>query len=81
VAAYSSGMRFNEWIKLAVEEKLGRIKAAAPAPPVEVTGPELVAPESIPACDVCGSKCVQWGPSQRHCTRCSRNFPLKGNEK
>jgi hypothetical protein len=74
IAATSAGMRFNEWIKLAVEEKLGRVK------PVEVVPEPVVKkvdPNKIAKCDVCSAPCVQWGPSQRHCTKCSRNFPLE----
>lgn len=71
-AAYSAGMTMSEWIRDAVEEKLGRVKV------VEVQQAPEVRPEKVgPLADCpCGGKCVPWGPNQKHCTKCSRNFPI-----
>jgi hypothetical protein len=71
-AAYREGLTLSEWIKQAVEEKLGRIRVTV-TDKVPETEP-VVSSEKLSPCDVCGADCVQWGPKQRHCTKCSRNF-------
>lgn len=70
--AYSEGLTMSEWIKAAVEEKLGRVKV------VEVQQAPEVRPEKVGDLGhcVCGGKCVPWGPKQKHCTKCSRNYPI-----
>lgn len=71
-AAYADGLTMSEWIRNAVEEKLGRVKVVE----VKQEPEKLPAPVGELTPCACGGKCVPWGPNQKHCTKCSRNYPI-----
>ena len=57
-------------------DKAGRV-AAVPSVGVVDSGAPVVADEPVAAgpCPVCGQPTKEWGPSQKRCDRCGRNFP------
>jgi hypothetical protein len=73
-AAMLAGLTQQDWVAMTLR------KAIDPAPPKPEKPKAAPSPAAkLAPCNVCEGPCVQWGPAQRHCTKCSRNFQLEAN--
>lgn len=79
MAAAAANMTQKDWclnvLSLEAKRALGHLEEEVRAASLRaIKAMEVGARVAMPACDVCGAACVEWGLSMRHCLKCGRNF-------